>query len=141
MNYTTYFRLLIITPILMVLMAVIIDLSYPFPESINGYWGQLALSGFSDWFYIQLVCLLLAFFADLLMLFFIRNSREIWILAMTAVLVSGSMMSEIQISSSLSKELIQLATIISGIKISSAYLLPSIRDLFGYKKGEGDSPF
>ena len=80
MNYTTYFRLLIITPILMVLMAVIIDLSYPFPESINGYWGQLALSGFSDWFYIQLVCLLLAFFADLLMLFFIRkveNNSEI----------------------------------------------------------------
>jgi hypothetical protein len=40
------------------------------------------------------------------------------------------MMPEINISSSLSQELLQLAAIISGVKIASAYLSPSIRDLF-----------
>ena len=113
-----------------VLAGYLLDLSYPFPESINGYWGQLALDGFSDWFYIQLICLLLAFISDILMFFFIRNSRELWILATTGVLISGMMMPEINISSSLSQELLQLAAIISGVKIASAYLSPSIRDLF-----------
>ncbi len=130
MNYSTYFRILIVGPIILVLAGYILDLSYPFPESINGYWGQLALDGFSDWFYIKLVCLLLAFIADMLMLFFIRNSRELWIIATTGVLISGMMMPEVNISSSLYQELLQLAAIVSGIKIASAYLSPQIRDLF-----------
>ena len=111
-------------------MGYIMDLSYPFPESINGYYGQLALDGFSDWFYIQLICIVLAFLADILMLFFIRNSREFWILATSGVLITGMMMPEINISSSLNQEILQLAAIISGLKIASAYLSPQIRDLF-----------
>lgn len=112
------------------MMGYIMDLSYPFPESINGYYGQLALDGFSDWFYIQLICIVLAFLADILMLFFVRSSREFWILATTGVLITGMMMPEINISSSLNQEILQLAAIISGVKIASAYLSPQIRDLF-----------
>lgn len=130
MNYPTYFRLLIIVPIILIMMGYIMDLSYPFPESINGYYGQLALDGFSDWFYIQLICIVLAFLADILMLFFVRSSREFWILATTGVLITGMMMPEINISSSLNQEILQLAAIISGVKIASAYLSPQIRDLF-----------
>ena len=100
MNYSTYFRLLIIAPIILVVTGFITDLSYPFPESINGYYGQLALDGFSDWFYIQLICLLLAFLADILMLFFVKHSREFWILATSSVLITGMMMPEINITSS-----------------------------------------
>ena len=111
-------------------MGYIMDLSYPFPESINGYYGQLALDGFSDWFYIQLICIVLAFLADILMLFFVRSSREFWILATSVVLITGMMMPEINISSSLNQEMLQLAAIISGVKIASAYLSPQIRDLF-----------
>jgi|TARA_B100001094_G_scaffold93641_1_gene89506 hypothetical protein len=129
-NYPTYFRLLIIAPIILIMMGYIMDLSYPFPESINGYYGQLALDGFSDWFYIQLICIVLAFLADILMLFFVRSSREFWILATTGVLITGMMMPEINISSSLNQEILQLAAIISGVKIASAYLSPQIRDLF-----------
>jgi len=106
------------------------DLSYPFPESINGYYGQLALDGFSDWFYIQLVLILLAFIADVLMYFYVKNSRELWILSTSGVLITGMMMPEINISSSLNQEMLQLAGIISGMKIASAYLSPQIRDLF-----------
>ena len=130
MNYSTYFRLLIIVPIVLVLVGYLIDLSYPFPESINGYYGQLALDGFSDWFYIQLALILLAFIADLLMLFYVKNSRELWILSTSGVLITGMMMPEINISSSLNQEILQLAAIISGVKIASAYLSPQIRDLF-----------
>ena len=130
MNYSTYFRLLIIGPIVLVLGGYLMDLSYPFPESINGYYGQLALDGFSDWFYIQLVLILLAFIADLLMYFYVKNSRELWILSTSGVLITGMMMPEINISSSLNQEMLQLAAIISGVKIASAYLSPQIRDLF-----------
>ena len=130
MNYSTYFRLLIIGPIVLVLVGYLIDLSYPFPESINGYYGQLALDGFSDWFYIQLVLILLAFIADVLMYFYVKNSRELWILSTSGVLITGMMMPEINISSSLNQEMLQLAAIISGVKIASAYLSPQIRDLF-----------
>ena len=130
MNYSTYFRLLIIGPIVLVLGGYLMDLSYPFPESINGYYGQLALDGFSDWFYIQLALILLAFIADLLMLFYVKNSRELWILSTSGVLITGMMMPEINISSSLNQEMLQLAAIISGVKIASAYLSPQIRDLF-----------
>ena len=130
MNYSTYFRLLIIVPIVLVLVGYLIDLSYPFPESINGYYGQLALDGFSDWFYIQLVLILLAFIADVLMYFYVKNSRELWILSTSGVLITGMMMPEINISSSLNQEMLQLAAIISGVKIASAYLSPQIRDLF-----------
>mgnify|MGYP001455373777 FL=1 len=130
MNYSTYFRLLIIGPIVLVLVGYLMDLSYPFPESINGYYGQLALDGFSDWFYIQLALILLAFIADLLMLFYVKNSRELWILSTSGVLITGMMMPEINISSSLNQEMLQLAAIISGVKIASAYLSPQIRDLF-----------
>ena len=130
MNYSTYFRLLIIAPIILVVTGFITDLSFPFPESINGYYGQLALDGFSDWFYIHLICILLAFLADILMLFFVKNSREFWILATSSVLITGMMMPEINITSSLNQEILQLAAIISGVKIASAYLSPQIRDLF-----------
>ena len=130
MNYSTYFRLLIIGPIVLVLGGYLMDLSYPFPESINGYYGQLALDGFSDWFYIQLVLILLAFIADVLMYFYVKNSRELWILSTSGVLITGMMMPEINISSSLNQEMLQLAAIISGVKIASAYLSPQFRDLF-----------
>ena len=130
MNYSTYFRLLIIGPIVLVLGGYLMDLSYPFPESINGYYGQLALDGFSHWFYIQLVLILLAFIADVLMYFYVKNSRELWILSTSGVLITGMMMPEINISSSLNQEMLQLAAIISGVKIASAYLSPQIRDLF-----------
>ena len=130
MNYSTYFRLLIIGPIVLVLGGYLMDLSYPFPESINGYYGQLALDGFSNWFYIQLVLILLAFIADVLMYFYVKNSRELWILSTSGVLITGMMMPEINISSSLNQEMLQLAAIISGVKIASAYLSPQIRDLF-----------
>ena len=130
MNYSTYFRLLIIAPIILVVTGFITDLSFPFPESINGYYGQLALDGFSDWFYIQLICILLVFLADILMLFFVKHSREFWILATSSVLITGMMMPEINITSSLNQEILQLAAIISGVKIASAYLSPQIRDLF-----------
>ena len=130
MNYSTYFRLLIIAPIILVVTGFITDLSFPFPESINGYYGQLALDGFSDWFYIQLICILLALLADILMLFFVKHSREFWILATSSVLITGMMMPEINITSSLNQEILQLAAIISGVKIASAYLSPQIRDLF-----------
>ena len=130
MNYSTYFRLLIIGPIVLVLAGYLMDLSYPFPESINGYYGQLALDGFSDWFYIQLLLILLAFIADVLMYFYVKNSRELWILSTSVVLITGMMMPEINISSSLNQEMLQLAAIISGMKIASAYLSPQIRDLF-----------
>ena len=130
MNYSTYFRLLIIGPIVLVLGGYLMDLSYPFPESINGYYGQLALDGFSDWFYIQLALILLAFIADILMYFYVKNSRELWILSTSGVLITGMMMPEINISSSLNQEMLQLAAIISGVKIASAYLSPQIRDLF-----------
>ena len=130
MNYSTYFRLLIIGPIVLVLVGYLMDLSYPFPESINGYYGQLALDGFSHWFYIQLVLILLAFIADVLMYFYVKNSRELWILSTSGVLITGMMMPEINISSSLNQEMLQLAAIISGVKIASAYLSPQIRDLF-----------
>ena len=130
MNYSTYFRLLIIGPIVLVLAGYLMDLSYPFPESINGYYGQLALDGFSDWFYIQLLLILLAFIADVLMYFYVKNSRELWILSTSGVLITGMMMPEINISSSLNQEMLQLAAIISGMKIASAYLSPQIRDLF-----------
>ena len=130
MNYSTYFRLLIIGPIVLVLAGYLMDLSYPFPESINGYYGQLALDGFSDWFYIQLALILLAFIADVLMYFYVKNSRELWILSTSGVLITGMMMPEINISSSLNQEMLQLAAIISVVKIASAYLSPQIRDLF-----------
>ena len=130
MNYSTYCRLLIIGPIVLVLGGYLMDLSYPFPESINGYYGQLALDGFSDWFYIQLVLILSAFIADVLMYFYVKNSRELWILSTSGVLITGMMMPEINISSSLNQEMLQLAAIISGVKIASAYLSPQIRDLF-----------
>ena len=130
MNYSTYFRLLIIGPIVLVLAGYLMDLSYPFPESINGYYGQLALDGFSDWFYIQLVLILLAFIADVLMYFYVKNSRELWILSTSGVLITGMMMPEINISSSLNQEMLHLAAIISGVKIASAYLSPQIRYLF-----------
>ena len=130
MNYSSYFRLLIIGPIVLVLGGYLMDLSYPFPESINGYYGQLALDGFSDWFYIQLALILLAFIADVLMYFYVKNSRELWILSTSGVLITGMMMPEINISSSLNQEMLQLAAIISGVKIASAYLSPQIRDLF-----------
>jgi len=92
---------------------------------VNWHWMDSAI-----WFYIQLICIVLAFLADILMLFFVRSSREFWILATTGVLITGMMMPEINISSSLNQEILQLAAIISGVKIASAYLSPQIRDLF-----------
>ena len=83
MNYKTYFRLLIIVPIVMIFISVALDFGYDFPESVNGYYGQLAMDGFSTAYNLQLVFALLAFIADILMCFFVRYSRELWILLIT----------------------------------------------------------
>ena len=80
MNYKTYFRFLIVAPILMVIAAVILVFAYSFPESVNGYYGQLAVDGFSQLYNAQLLVAVLAFTADFMMFFFMRHSREIWIL-------------------------------------------------------------
>ena len=55
MNYKTYFRFLIITPIVMIFIAVLLDFGYDFPESVNGYYGQLAMDGFSTAYNLQLL--------------------------------------------------------------------------------------
>ena len=130
MNYKTYFRFLIITPIVMIFIAVLLDFGYDFPESVNGYYGQLAMDGFSTAYNLQLVFALLAFIADILMCFFVRYSRELWILLITVFYILASIMPELLIMSPLSIVMVQIASLMAGLKISLAYLSPAIRDLF-----------
>ena len=130
MNYKTYFRFLIVAPILMVIAAVILDFAYSFPESVNGYYGQLAVDGFSQLYNAQLLVAVLGFTADFMMFFFLRHSREIWILLITLFYVLASLMPELTIMSPLSIVMVQVASLMAGLKISLAYLSPSIRDLF-----------
>ena len=130
MNYKTYFRFLIITPIVMIFIAVLLDFGYDFPKSVNGYYGQLAMDGFSTAYNLQLVFALLAFIADILICFFVRYSRELWILLIAVFYLLGSMMPELLIMSPLSIVMVQIASLMAGLKISLAYLSPPIRDLF-----------
>jgi hypothetical protein len=130
MNYVTYFRFLIIAPILLVIVAVILDFAYPFPESVNGYYGQLAADGFSSLYNAQLIAAVLAFAADFLMFFFVRYSREIWIILITLFYILASLMPELTIMSPLSIVMVQIASLMAGLKISLAYLSPPIRDLY-----------
>tara|TARA_B110000438_G_C15820488_1_gene654197 strand:- start:5909 stop:6301 length:393 start_codon:yes stop_codon:yes gene_type:complete len=130
MNYKTYFRFLIIVPIIMIPIAVILDFAYDFPESVNGYYGQLALDGFSKAYNIQLLLALLAFVADIMMCFFVRYSRELWILLISGFYIFASVMPELTIMSPISIVMVQIASLMAGLKISLAYLSPAIRDLF-----------
>ena len=130
MNYISYFRFLIVAPILMVIVAVRLDCAYPFPESVNGYYGQLAVDGFSGLYNAQLLIAVLAFSADFMMFFFVRHSREIWILLITLFYILASLMPELTIMSPLSIVMVQVASLMAGLKISLAYLSPPIRDLF-----------
>ncbi len=130
MNYISYFRFLIVAPILMVIVAVILDFAYPFPESVNGYYGQLAVDGFSGLYNAQLLIAVLAFSADFMMFFFVRHSREIWIILITLFYILASLMPELTIMSPLSIVMVQVASLMAGLKISLAYLSPPIRDLF-----------
>ena len=129
MNYISYFRFLIVAPILMVIVAVILDFAYPFPESVNGYYGQLAVDGFSGLYNAQLLIAVLAFSADFMMFFFVRHSREIWILLISLFYILASLMPELTMSP-LSIVMVQVASLMAGLKISLAYLSPPIRDLF-----------
>jgi len=115
---------------LMVIAAVILDFAYSFPESVNGYYGQLAADGFSQLYNAQLLVAVLAFTADFMMFFFMRHSREIWILLIALFYVLASLMPELTIMSPLSIVMVQVASLMAGLKISLAYLSPSIRDLF-----------
>ena len=130
MNYKTYFRFLIFTPIAMIFIAVALDFTYDFPESVNGYYGQLASDGFSNAYNLQLVFALLAFIMDILMCFFVRYSRELWILIIAVFYAFASIMPELTIMSPLSIVMVQIASLMAGLKISLAYLSPPIRDLF-----------
>ena len=114
----------------MVFVAVALDFSYAFPESVNGYYGQLAADGFSNLYNAYLLLAVMAFIADLMMLFFIRYSREIWILLISAFYIVASLMPELTIMSPFSIVLVQIASLMAGLKISLAYLSPAIRDLF-----------
>lgn len=130
MNYTSYFRFLILAPMAMVFLAVALDFSYAFPESVNGYYGQTAVEGYSRLYYAYLLLAVMAFIADLMMLFFISHSREIWILLISAFYIVASLMPELTIMSPFSIVLVQVASLMAGLKISLAYLSPPIRDLF-----------
>ena len=130
MNYISYFKFLILAPIAMVFVAVALDFSYAFPESVNGYYGQLAVDGFSNLYNAYLLLAVMAFIADLMMMFFISYSREIWILLITAFYIVASLMPELTIMSPFSIVLVQIASLMAGLKISLAYLSPAIRDLF-----------
>ena len=130
MNYKSVFRFLIIVPILLIFVAVGLDLIYPFPESVSAYYGGLAGVGFSQIYYAYLFVAIAAFFADLCLFFFVRNSREIWVILMVIFFILAASMPELTIMSPLSIVLVQVAWLMAGIKISMAYLSPPIRDLF-----------
>ncbi len=114
----------------MVFVAVALDFSYTFPESVNGYYGQLAADGFSSLYNAYLLLAVMAFIADLMMLFFITHSREIWLVLISAFYIVASLMPELTIMSPFSIILVQIASLMAGLKISLAYLSPAIRDLF-----------
>jgi len=130
MNYKSVFRFLIIVPILFIFVAVGLDFAYPFPESVGSYYGDLAAFGFSWKYNAMLFFTLAAFAADLCLCFFVKNSREIWLVLMAIFFIFSASMPELTIMSPLSIVLVQVAWLMAGIKIAMAYLSPPIRDLF-----------
>ena len=109
MNYKSVFRFLIIVPILLIFVAVGLDLVYPFPESVSAYYGGLAGAGFSQTYYAYLFVAIAAFIADLCLFFFVRNSREIWVILMVIFFILAASMPELTIMSPLSIVLVQVA--------------------------------
>ena len=80
MNYKAWFRFLIIFTMVLVIAAVALDFSYPFPESVSEYYALLAVGGFSRIYYAYLFAALAGFIADMCLFFFVNNSREIWLI-------------------------------------------------------------
>ncbi len=130
MNYKSWFRFLIIFPMALIVFAVALDFSYPFPESVSEYYALLAAGGFSRMYYAYLLVALAAFIADMCLFFFVKNSREIWLILISVFYVLGALMPELTIMSPASIVMVQVASLVGGIKITVAYYSPHIRDLF-----------
>ncbi len=130
MNYKSWFRFLIIFPMALIVFAVALDFSYPFPESVSEYYALLAAGGFSRMYYAYLLVALAAFIADMCLFFFVKNSREIWLILISVFYVIGALMPELTIMSPASIVMVQVASLLAGIKITVAYYSPQIRDLF-----------
>lgn len=130
MNYKSWFRFLIIFPMALIVFAVALDFSYPFPESVSEYYALLAAGGFSRMYYAYLLVALAAFIADMCLFFFVKNSREIWLILISVFYVIGALMPELTIMSPASIVMVQVASLVGGIKITVAYYSPQIRDLF-----------
>ena len=130
MNYKSWFRFLIIFPMALIVFAVALDFSYPFPESVSEYYALLAAGGFSRMYYAYLLVALAAFIADMCLFFFVKNSREIWLILISIFYVIGALMPELTIMSPASIVMVQVASLLGGIKITVAYYSPQIRDLF-----------
>ena len=130
MNYKSWFRFLIIFPMALIVFAVALDFSYPFPESVSEYYALLAAGGFSRMYYAYLLVALAAFIADMCLFFFVKNSREIWLILILVFYVIGALMPELTIMSPASIVMVQVASLLGGIKITVAYYSPQIRDLF-----------
>ena len=130
MNYKSWFRFLIIFPMALIVFAVALDFSYPFPESVSEYYALLAAGGFSRMYYAYLLVALAAFIADMCLFFFVKNSREIWLILISVFYVLGALMPELTIMSPASIVMVQVASLLAGIKITVAYYSPHIRDLF-----------
>ncbi len=130
MNYKSWFRFLIIFPMALIVFAVALDFSYPFPESVSEYYALLAAGGFSRMYYAYLLVALAAFIADMCLFFFVKNSREIWLILISVFYVLGALMPELTIMSPASIVMVQVASLLGGIKITVAYYSPQIRDLF-----------
>ena len=130
MNYKSWFRFLIIFPMVLIVFAVALDFSYPFPESVSEYYALLAAGGFSRMYYAYLLVALAAFIADMCLFFFVKNSREIWLILISVFYVIGALMPELTIMSPASIVMVQVASLLGGIKITVAYYSPQIRDLF-----------
>jgi hypothetical protein len=129
MNYKSWFRFLIIFPMALIVFAVALDFSYPFPESVSEYYALLAAGGFSRMYYAYLLVALAAFIADMCLFFFVKNSREIWLILISVFYVIGALMPELTIMSPASIVMVQVASLLGGIKITVAYYSPQIRDL------------
>ena len=130
MNYKAWFRFLIIFPMVLVIAAVALDFIYPFPESVSEYYALLAVSGFSRIYYAYLLAALAGFIADMCLFFFVKNSREIWLILISVFYVLGALMPELTIMTPVSIVMVQIASLLGGIKIAVAYYSPHIRDLF-----------
>ena len=114
----------------LIVFAVALDFSYPFPESVSEYYALLAAGGFSRMYYVYLLVALAAFIADMCLFFFVKNSREIWLILISVFYVIGALMPELTIMSPASIVMVQVASLLGGIKITVAYYSPQIRDLF-----------